>query len=82
MSDVDLPDECCATCKFGRDHRTEIMGSCHKYAPRPIVTWHERDAEDGGMEGEISDRDYKEYPVWPATLENDWCGEWQPKRSH
>jgi hypothetical protein len=55
----------CGTCKFW-DQTNESLGSCHRYAPRPIVK-------------EITESRTGCRAVWPKTKAREWCGEWSVK---
>jgi hypothetical protein len=52
----------CQTCKFWNE-TNESLGTCHRYAPRPVV-----------KEGTGNRR--RVVPLWPKTKADQWCGEW------
>jgi hypothetical protein len=58
----------CDKCRYWRFLReTEphvSIGQCHRYAPRAAV----KEPQNQGV-----------YPHWPATMFDDWCGEFEPK---
>lgn len=57
--------ERCAVCKWW-EHEKEDIGECHRYAPRPEVPL-----------GEVDD--WAHFPVWPLTLLDEFCGEFEPQ---
>ena len=55
----------CDNCRFsvwGHDPDEEPRLECHRYAPKPQ------------LRADVDPPEYK--PVW-ATVENNWCGEWE-----
>ncbi len=52
----------CGTCPYWDETDQPIIGICRKNAPRPI-----RLLEDDGC--------YEAWPLWPTTLQSEWCGE-------
>ena len=55
----ELPDECCAKCRFLWDPATVNPWECRRFPP--VIT-HER------------------YFVFPDVDDDDWCGEFQPRK--
>lgn len=62
--------ERCETCRFlGPPTEPTVPGHCRRHAPHPVVLRRE----------DVPDLDPDTlWPWWPAVLEDDWCGEWQP----
>jgi hypothetical protein len=62
----------CADCKFwNRDEGPFEVGRCHRYAPRPVVVAGTEEGEEPLARPDL--------PVWPLTIDEDWCGEFIPK---
>lgn len=55
----------CDMCRFWYD-QGDGEGVCRRLAPTARTTRREED-------------DYQRFPVWPLTLDNEWCGEWEGK---
>jgi hypothetical protein len=66
--------ERCQTCKFWDTHGVAVaeIGICRKNAPVAQKA-SMKDCEDG--------TGYSRIPLWPETVDDDWCGEWQPLAS-
>lgn len=57
----------CDSCRWWEDEHEDPEGSgiCRRYAPKPRVF---EDSDVG-----------PKYPIWPLTLNTEWCGEHQHK---
>jgi len=60
----------CETCRYWSGDAVSD-GMCRRYAPRATVAAGENDDPD--------ERTFDRYPLWPRTLNTEWCGEWQAK---
>lgn len=58
---------CCGDCMFFQKSDGEL-GECRRYAPRPVNLRQDIDTADDV------------FFVWPATNEDDWCGEYLDKK--
>lgn len=55
----------CETCRYW-SKISDRSGACRRRAPMPLVT------------GQADmDRDIPGWAGWPATVNNDWCGEYE-----
>lgn len=75
MSDAEAKRRSCATCRY-RDGDDDGLDRCRRYAPRALVTWEDRPDHN---DSEVSERDYRHFPVWPVVWPHEWCGEWTGK---
>jgi hypothetical protein len=55
----------CKTCPYWKTDEDDVhrTGICRRKAPRARIL------TDG------DDRGYVTFPIWPETLDNEWCGE-------
>lgn len=71
-----MNDRRCDRCRFWKMDRfyadktvvvknDDRSGECRRNAP--IATIPKRSPED----------DYSRLPIWPLTMANEWCGEWE-----
>lgn len=74
------PDTC-KTCMFFRRSLTADVGTCHRYAPRPVeprdYLTYVTDAGKRHYQGSgvvVRDAEYI-LAGWPAVGDADWCGE-------
>ena len=66
-SSADIPSEPeCANCRYWkREAKDSDTGICRRYPPN--IAHQEMYMEDSDG--------YADYPVWPLTLDDEWCGE-------
>jgi hypothetical protein len=57
----------CETCPFWDGPDEVGTGICRRHAPTPA----KRSTEQDKSEQDKSER----FPVWPRTVEDEWCGE-------
>jgi hypothetical protein len=64
--------ECCANCRFWKvvDDDPEEPGQCHRRAPLPLR-----------LVGDANPLFHLSSTSWPVTTPDDWCGEFEPKKS-
>lgn len=67
-------DERCENCRFWKRHDDDTTGDCRR-AP-PVVTLRENTAAIDEID---PPGDVYYWSRWPATCNDDWCGEYQPK---
>jgi len=61
----------CSLCLYWQQDQKQGTGICRRFAPRPVTEFSEFDVGSKNQ-GNMA-------PVcWPATLEWDWCGEFEP----
>jgi hypothetical protein len=61
-----MDDEDCSTCRFWEAVKpNNDIGNCHRYAPRPMI--------DPNFESDLE-------VYWPRTMDEDFCGEYQPRK--
>ena len=63
----DAAPERCSNCRFWEsDEELDNSGICRRYPPSI-------------PNSEPFDSDFTDYPVWPRTMDDEWCGEHKPK---
>ena len=66
----------CCHCRYfvveEEDDDGPDLGTCHRYAPRPLM-YLPIPGNDRGP-----DLDYRQFPVWPQVMSTEGCGEWSP----
>jgi hypothetical protein len=87
--------EQCATCRFWReDYVEEGVGLCRRHAPRPshgqfeievlkhltLLSWSIADDEEKQKLFNHWEEPHDRPSYWPATLDIDWCGEFERRR--
>lgn len=69
-SESAAPFPTCSNCRYWeREDELSDGGICRRYPPSIRTT-----AMDDNDE-------YSGYPIWPLTLEDEWCGEHKPKEN-
>lgn len=61
--------ESCETCFYYFENKARgegVLGECHRMPPHILPSWEEETQEVA-------------YSVWPATRNEDWCGEYHEK---
>lgn len=78
---IDNVNEECSTCKFWgyNDANPDGNGTCHRFPPAPSSLWPVRLLlrNRATQVGHEPDEDDPVTYTHPATMESDWCGEWQ-----
>jgi len=62
----------CSSCRFwdlDTNRNPDDVGICRRYPPTI-------------PNAQSSVDDYQDYPVWPLTLDSEWCGEHKPKKGN
>lgn len=69
--------EKCESCRFWQmttpkdpeEENSVAVGICRRYAPQPTprLSRHIR----------VGKEEYADCPLWPLTLDAEWCGEWE-----
>ncbi len=67
MTLTDERAERCETCRFWDKPDATVIGICRRHAPRAMVGWQHEDSHPN----------FNQWALWPATVETEWCGEWQ-----
>ena len=79
--DFDICFSMCKSCAFWLpDMEDEDIGSCQRYAPRPVFV---EDLRKSSMTcAEAKEKRSYSAIIWPETCSNDGCGDWFPSSNY
>lgn len=82
MSEQELPQECCAKCRFARGESVDSVAfHCHRYPPYfPASISVVPDIRYGRKSIHADANDGVSQALFPGVYDDDWCGEFQPRQ--